>query len=87
MKYHTLFYSKIGKDVSNFVVSCSRDWRIKDLNLFNIYATYQKVCINLISLFIDGSEYFLIFFTISPLQKLSITREYHNHTLRLTTAQ
>ena len=29
MKYHTLFFSKIGKDVEKFVVCCSRDWRLK----------------------------------------------------------
>ena len=29
MKYHTLFLSKIGKDVAKFVVCCSRDWRFK----------------------------------------------------------
>ena len=28
MKYHTLFYSKIRKDVAKFVVCCSRDWLI-----------------------------------------------------------
>ena len=29
MKYHTLFFSKIGEDVAKFVVCCSRDWRFK----------------------------------------------------------
>ena len=29
VKYHTLFFLKIGKDVSKFVVCCSRDWRFK----------------------------------------------------------
>ena len=27
VKYHTLFLLKTGKDVLNFVVCCSRDWR------------------------------------------------------------
>ena len=31
MLYYTLFLSKIGKDVSKFVVCCSRDWRFKGL--------------------------------------------------------
>ena len=29
MKYHTLFFPKIWKDVAKFVVCCSRDWRFK----------------------------------------------------------
>ena len=29
MNYHTLFISKIVKDVAKFVVCCSRDWRFK----------------------------------------------------------
>ena len=29
MKYHTLFFSKISKDLSKFVVCCSRDWGFK----------------------------------------------------------
>ena len=29
LKYHTLFFSKIGKDEAKFVVCCSRDWRFK----------------------------------------------------------
>ena len=29
MKHHTLFFSKIGKDVAKFAVCCSRDWRFK----------------------------------------------------------
>ena len=29
MKYHTLFFSKIRKDVAKFVVCCSCDWHIK----------------------------------------------------------
>ena len=29
MKYHYLFFSKIWKDVTKFVVCCSRDWRFK----------------------------------------------------------
>ena len=28
-KCHSLFFSKIGKDVAKFVVCCSRDWRFK----------------------------------------------------------
>ena len=31
MIYHTLFYSKIRKDVAKSVVCCSRDWRFKSL--------------------------------------------------------
>ena len=27
--YHTLFLSKLGKDVAKFVVFCSCDWRFK----------------------------------------------------------
>ena len=27
MKHHTLFFFKIGKDVTKFVVCCSCDWR------------------------------------------------------------
>ena len=26
MKYHTLFFPKIRKDIAKFVVCCSRDW-------------------------------------------------------------
>ena len=33
MKY-TLFFSKIRKDVTNFVVCCSHDWRFKDYILY-----------------------------------------------------
>ena len=29
MKWHTIFFSKIRKDVAKFVVCCSRDWRFK----------------------------------------------------------
>ena len=29
MKYHTLFYSLFRKDVTKFVVCCSRDWCFK----------------------------------------------------------
>ena len=29
MKYHTLIFSKIGKDVAKFVVCCICDWRFK----------------------------------------------------------
>ena len=29
MKYHTLFFSKIKKDLTKFVVWFSRDWRFK----------------------------------------------------------
>ena len=29
MKYHNLFFLKIRKDVTKFVVCCSRDWRFK----------------------------------------------------------
>ena len=32
MKYHTLFFSKIKKDVGKFVVCCSCDWRFKGYN-------------------------------------------------------
>ena len=34
MKYHTLFLSKIGKDVAKFVVCCSGDWHFK-VNYFS----------------------------------------------------
>ena len=33
MKYHTLFFSKIRKDVTKFVVYCSCDWRFKGYEL------------------------------------------------------
>ena len=33
MKYHSLFLSKIRKDVEKFVVCCSRDWRFKGLHV------------------------------------------------------
>ena len=36
MKYHTLFFSKIRKDVSKFVVCCSRDKRFKSLKKFDL---------------------------------------------------
>ena len=29
MKYHTLFFWKIRKDVAKFVVCCSGDWHLK----------------------------------------------------------
>ena len=29
MKYHTLFLSKIWKDVAKFAICCSFDWRFK----------------------------------------------------------
>ena len=32
MKYHTLFFSKIKKDVTKFVLCCSHDLRFKGLN-------------------------------------------------------
>ena len=35
MKYHTLFFSKIGKDVAKFVFCCSCDWRFKGLTKVN----------------------------------------------------
>ena len=28
MKYHTLFHSLIRKDVTKFIICCSRDWRL-----------------------------------------------------------
>ena len=31
MQYHTLFLSKIERDVAKFVVCCSRDWCFKAL--------------------------------------------------------
>ena len=34
MKYHTLFFSKIRKDVVKFVVCCSRDKRFKSSKKF-----------------------------------------------------
>ena len=36
MKYHTLFFFEIRKDVAKFVVYCSRDWRFVGLNIFNV---------------------------------------------------
>ena len=30
MEFHTFFYSKIKKDVTKFVVCCSRDWRFNN---------------------------------------------------------
>ena len=38
LKYHTLFFSKIGKDVAKFVVCCSWDWRFLGLT----WAQYMK---------------------------------------------
>ena len=35
MKYHTLFFSKIRKDVAKFDVCCSGDWRFKGNNVFS----------------------------------------------------
>ena len=32
MKYQTLFFSKIRKDVRNFFICCSCDWRFKGLS-------------------------------------------------------
>ena len=32
MKYHTLFFAKIRKDVEKFVVCCIRDWHFKGLH-------------------------------------------------------
>ena len=34
--WHSLFHSKIRKDVTKFVVCCSRDWRIKGLKLLTL---------------------------------------------------
>ena len=31
MKYHTLFFLKIGKDFAKIVVCCNRDWRLGDI--------------------------------------------------------
>ena len=35
MKYHTLFFLKIRKNVAKFVVCFSRDWRFKSYLLWN----------------------------------------------------
>ena len=42
MKYHTLFYSKIGKDVRKIVVCCSRDWHFKGLNVKYMWSHLQR---------------------------------------------
>ena len=40
MKYHTLFLSKIRKEVTIFVVYCSRIWRLKGYPLYYIKSVY-----------------------------------------------
>ena len=47
MKYHTLFFSKVWKDVAKFVVCCSRDWRFGRklahlLSPKNVIKMYEK---------------------------------------------
>ena len=34
MKYHTLFFSKIGKDVSKFVICFGCDWLFKGYDIY-----------------------------------------------------
>ena len=46
MKYHTLFFWKIKKDVTKCVVCCSGDWRFKGL------LSLIKTCI----LFFDAAD-------------------------------
>ena len=41
MKYHTLYYSKIRKDVVKYVVCCSCDWRFKTSNLTRFCCIFQ----------------------------------------------
>ena len=43
MKYHTLFFSKIGKDVAKFVVCCSRDWHLKGLQILTKFGQDDAV--------------------------------------------
>ena len=45
MKYHTLFFSKIGKDVAKFVVCCSCDWRFKSKVTTTAAADEKIVCL------------------------------------------
>ena len=40
MKYHTLFFSKIRKDVTKFVVCCSHDWCFKRLRYWLLILTW-----------------------------------------------
>ena len=45
MKYHTLFFSKIRKDVAIFVVCCSRDWCFKvNICLKPVMANEVSMC-------------------------------------------
>ena len=44
MKYHTLFFSKIGKGVAKIVVCCSCDRRLKG-NLLKMLSAYHVCCI------------------------------------------
>ena len=37
MKYHTLFFLKIGEDVAKFIVCCSCDWRFIGTLTMNNY--------------------------------------------------
>ena len=37
MKYHTFFFSKIGKFVAEFVVCCSRDFRLRVNIVLKVY--------------------------------------------------
>ena len=43
MNYHTLFFSKIRKDVAKFVVYYSRDWRFKEALIAN--AVDDRFCV------------------------------------------
>ena len=44
MKYFTLFFLKIRKDVAKFVVCCSRDRRFKGCD--TIYDKFTEISIN-----------------------------------------
>ena len=44
-KYHTLFFSKIKKDVAKIVVSCSRDWCLRVNFYLYIMSNCQRVAI------------------------------------------
>ena len=39
MKFHSLFILKISKDVTKFVVCCSRDWPFKGLIILTVLTT------------------------------------------------
>ena len=41
MKYYTIFFSIIMKDVTKFVVCCSHDWRFKVIILILTHLAYR----------------------------------------------